>query len=294
MGIFKKYEDHRPEITGDEREKKGILLYFELIKRKFWNYVELNLLYFTTSLLSMAVYWAVLAGVIIPVIISTISRESWKVWSDMNGGMPIDKLQGSIIFYVATIGSVLLVMLFGGGVCSAGYHYVLRNYTRQENAFIFSDYFEQTGKNFFQALIVSIIDTLLVCVCLFSIAAYYTMMKKDGSMVNILAFAVMLFVFFIYAVMHTYIWTMMITFKISIWKIYKNALLLTFGAALNSIGYIVCASLFCALMIMFFAYMWIAAMGVLLFIGISAFNLLGHIFSYPVIKKYMIDNNNEN
>lgn len=293
MGIFKKYEDGRvAEISVNTPKKHGAALYFELFLRKFWNYVKLNLLYFGTSLVTIAIYWFVLATVIVPIVMNTLDEESWKVMADASGNMPVESLKGSIVFFVSLLVSLLVVTLFGGGVFSSGYNYVLRNYVREENAFLFSDYFEQTKKNLGQALAVSIIDKIVICVCLFSMASYYAMMKTGGGFKSAVAFALMLFVFFVYAAMHTYVWTVMVTFKVSVKQIYKNSMLLTFGSALRSIGYIAGAAAFCVVMTVLFAYFWIAALGIFLLIGMAAFNLAGSLSSYPVIKKYMMDNNN--
>ncbi len=294
MGIFKKYGDaNRREIRPDEPEKTGVLLYFELFKRKFWNYVKLNLLYFATSIISIAIYWVALAALIVPVLLSPISDETWKVLSDASGGMPLEQVQGSVIFTISCVGALLMVVLFGGGVCTAGYNYVLRNYVRQENAFLVSDFFEHTKKNFLQALIITIVDLIIVSTCLFSAASYYSMMKtQPEDMMPVFAFAIMLFALFIYANMHTYLWTIIVTFDISIWKAYKNSFFLTFAAAIRSVGFIVLTVAFCAGMVTLFSYFWIAGVGLFVLIAMSAFNLAGHIFSYPIIKKYMIDNNN--
>lgn len=296
MAILKKFNEgnRRPEITVDTPEKKGVFLFFELFLRKFWNYVKLNLLYFGTSIISILIYWFVLSSFVVPVVMGVIPEASWKVWADALNGMPVDILQGNIIFIVSLLGALLLVTFFGGGVCSAGYHYILRNYARQENAFFLHDFFGQTKKNFAQAIIVSIIDKVVICLCLFSASAYYAMMKTSDETFPIIAFAVMIFVLLIYAAIHNYIWTMMVTFKVNIKQLYKNSLLLTFGTAVRSIGYIVGVTAFTIVMTLLFAYVWIAALGVFMLIAMAAFNLCGHLVADPVIKKYMIDNNNEN
>ena len=109
-----------------------------------------------------------------------------------------------------------------------------------------------------------------------------------------IAFAVLLFALLVYAAMHIYIWTIMITFKVSLKQLFKNSLMLTMGTAVRTIGYIIGIVAFSAIMLTIFAYFSIVAFALFFVIAIAAFNLAGHMCSYPVIKKYMIDNNNKN
>ncbi|MBQ3054186.1 MAG: hypothetical protein IJC89_04700 [Clostridia bacterium] len=295
MRIFKRYgDDIKQEIIGKESEKKGLFLYFELLIRKFWKYVTLNLLYSFSSVVNLVIYWFVSSGFFVPLLLSSIPEENWKRWADASNGMPVEQFYGAISFFTACLIAFLLVLLFGGGVFSAGYNYVLRNYARQENSFMLSDYFAQTKNNFTQSLVVSVIDIIVLTIAMFSGCYYFSLMNNGGGTFAVIAFAIVVFALLIYAVMHTYMWTMLVTFKISIKQLFKNAFLLTFGAALNSILYIVILVIYTFISTVIFAYNWVLAGGIFIVIGFTAFNLAGHLISYPVIKKYMIGDTKEN
>ena len=294
MSIFKKIgqNNEKEQVLTD---KKGIFLYFELLLRKFWNYIKLNLLYVVTSLLTFAFYFIVNAAFVVPVILGTIPEENFGVMADAAGGMSLELFYGSLIWALSCIISLIIITFFGGGVCSAGYNYVLRNYARQENAYVFTDYFEQTKKNFKQSFILSLIDKILISMLLISASYYYVLMfESDAGFVPVIAFALMVFAILLYGVMHIYMWTMMVTFKVTLKQLFKNSFLLTIGTAVRTVFYILGMLIFTALAVVLFANSQIFVIVFYIILLFAAINLAGHLVSYPVIKKYMIDNNNKN
>ena len=293
MPLFNNYNrEPRIILTGNEPPKKGAALYFDLFTRKFWNYIKLNLLYVLTSIVTFAFYWMFMAVFILPMIFNSLPAGTFEELSKLNGSSVVE-IQSSITLLLGAILSVLLIVFFGGGIFSAGYNYVLRNYARQENAFLFSDYLEHTKKNFWLAFFASLIDKIIVCISLFGIVFYFSLLKTKGGALPIAALIILILVFEIYAVMHAYTWTQIVTFKLNLKQIYKNAFLLSFAAGLRSIAYIVAMLGYTVLMFLFYIRFMPIAVIVTILIAISAFNLGGHLYSYPVIKKYMLDNNKD-
>ncbi len=288
MALFKKVSDGNfREIRPDDPEKKGVKLYFELIKRKFWNYIKLNLLYFVLSLPTLALYSVVIAMFVMPNFLGILAPS--ETATDFSATMA----DGQLILFFSCLGAVLLVTFFGGGLFSAGYNYILRNYVRQENAYIVSDLFGQTKKNFGQALFVSVIDFIVVSVGMFSISYYFKEMVITRSPLFIFAFALLVFAFLLYVAMHTYMWTLMVTFKVSLKQIYKNSFMLTVGTASRSVVYMLAVALFIIVSTALLLYFQVIVFALFAIMFMALFNLAGQVFSYPVIKKYMIDNNND-
>ena len=120
------------------------------------------------------------------------------------------------------------------------------------------------------------------------------MYNASSAFFYIIAFAALLCALLCYAAMHMYMWTIMVTFIVSLKQLFKNAFLLTFGTAVRSIGYIIGMLAFAVVSVVIFAYVPMLAISLFLILLIAMFNLAGHICSYPVIKKYMIDNTNKN
>ena len=294
MSFLKKYSDSNfREIRPEDPDKKGIKLFWELFTRKFWSYIKLNLLYAFTSILSLVVYWCILAMYVVPGILSAISSETIEMMA-AKADSTVEMFAGSIIFYFSGIGALLLVTFFCGGICSAGYNYILINYVRQENAYVFSDFFNQTRKNAGQAFALSIIDILVVSTGLFSLSYYFGLMLNGGGALCVFAFGLLVFALLMYIAMHTYLWTIMVTFKVSLKQLFKNSLMLTIGTAVRTVIYMLCVVAFTVLTLGLFAYSPIVVAMMFFVVLMVLFNLAGHIFSYPVIKKYMIDNNNQN
>ena len=293
MRILKKPgENTRREIHSTDIDKKGIFLFWELFRRKFWNYIKLNLLYVITSVVSLVIYWCVFANFVIPWVIEVLPQDAFKDMA-VQAQTTVEIFKSSVYFFYSCLAALICVTIFGGGVCSAGYNYVLRNYVRQENAYIFSDYFSQTKKNFGQALVVSVIDKILLSIAFFSLAYYYADIVHNGTMLSIIAFGVLVFALLFYATMHTYMWTIMVTFNVTIKQLFKNSFMLTVGTAARSVVYMICLAVFLVIAVILFAYSPLVVASLFLVLLMSVINLAGHIFSYPVIKKYMIDNNNK-
>ena len=119
MALFKKiHENNFREIRPDDPDKKGIFLFWELFRRKFWSYIKLNLLYVCTSIISLVFYWMVLADLIVRGIRSLPEAALDEITTTAK--MMPDELISAFSFLYAAIGALLLVTLFGGGVCSAG------------------------------------------------------------------------------------------------------------------------------------------------------------------------------
>ena len=69
--------------------------------------------------------------------------------------------------------------------------------------------------------------------------------------------------------------------------------MLSFAAGLRSVAYIVAMLAYTVLMVFLFVRFMPIAVILTIFLAISAFNLGSHLYSYPVIKKYMLDNNKD-
>lgn len=108
------------------------------------------------------------------------------------------------------------------GPFTAGFTYVIRNYAKQEHTFLISDFFEHAIKNWKQALITSVITYLVLYVLLQSLVIYNSMFFSSGMPLGVLytLFAVVLFLF---TVMVFYVYPMMVTFRMSLKVIFKNA-----------------------------------------------------------------------
>ncbi len=272
-GIFGFFDFTKPGrgVRKDEPQKKGVARFFELFFRKFWNYLKLNLLYFITS---------------IPAFIYYVFLLTWLLGDLLiTAGAPQDDMISGILLFSAMF-AMIIIMFCAGSPCVTGYTYILRNYVREEHAWLLSDFFEHTRKNFKQGLAAFLIDIAVITVFLINIR-FYLIMCAQGTiyLVLICIFAILLIIYFI---MHTYIWTMMVTFSLKLKQIYKNAFLLSFLALPRNLGGIIVRGAIAGFLFFSFINELIALL-LCVFIMISAMGLIAQMFSYPVIKKYMLD-----
>jgi|LSQX01.2.fsa_nt_gb uncharacterized membrane protein YesL len=181
----------------------------------------------------------------------------------------------NIIYFLTCIPIVTI------GPATAGFTYVLRNFSREDHAWVTSDYFEHGFKNFKQAFIVSIIDFILLYLGWFS----YNFYSQYAEGYLVYGKYIILIMGFIYLFMHFYIYQMMVTFKLSLKQIYKNAFIFAIARLPQNILILILTIL---VSILFYYYVLI---GVLLtpVIVLSTVGFIINFYVYHVIKKYMLD-----
>lgn len=121
-------------------------------------------------------------------------------------------------FWEALLGIAVFYILVGAPFLS-GIAYVIRNFSRQEHAWI-SDIFTIARKNYWRSVVVGLIDVVLAFMLYFSFA-FYSM--QAGEMYYLRYVIGMLAILFLW--MHYYLYTMLVTFDFSIKALYLNSLL---------------------------------------------------------------------
>ena len=112
------------------------------------------------------------------------------------------------------------------GPFTAGFTYVIRNYAKQEPTFLISDFFEQSKKNIKQALITSVLSVLFAYVLMQAFVFYNYFFISRGMRVGVF-YALAAIVFILYTIMMFYIYPLMVTFKLKLGAIIKNAWIFT-------------------------------------------------------------------
>ena len=106
------------------------------------------------------------------------------------------------------------------GLANVGLTNVARNIARDKHSFGLSDFFDTIKKNWKQGLVAGIINVIVFALLAMSFM-FYNLIKNSTMAAIGLGLSFMLF--FIFAVMNFYIWTLMITFKFKLSQIYKNS-----------------------------------------------------------------------
>ena len=299
-----------PNIFDMNRDGKGVdpgedttpnlSYFFKLIFRKFSNLITLNLMMFAMVLpIAIAVY-VFFNGPQMPTMSSpAYSALMGAQLAGAGGSELLTKLmhilpQVNFITYnsyASWLPYVLIAVLaITWGWQNTGVTYILRGLVRGDGVFMFSDYFYAIKKNFKQGLILGLMDAGIIIVLI--IDFMYTWSARSNYWSYLMFFAVTALII-VYLFMRMYIYLMMITFNISLYKMLKNALIFTaLGIKRNlmaGLGILLCIALWAALAYIGLQY----NLGFLIFIpALIMFALIAFISvycAYPVIKKHMID-----
>ncbi|MBE6936452.1 MAG: hypothetical protein E7458_08140 [Ruminococcaceae bacterium] len=210
-GFFREFSRSGKGVSKDAPDKKRFILFFEILWRKLWQIIGINILYFIIIL-------PVLSYVVVFVL------QSVGITSADVADNTLFVVFGYILSLPAGLMWTLIAVsaiLYGPATC--GLTYILRNFTRQEHAWTFSDFFDRAKQNFKQGLIAGIIDLVLIMSC----AMYIAMDTSSlGGMWYLGIFKyVALTIAVIYFIMRFYIYLMIVTFDMDFKAIFKNALL---------------------------------------------------------------------
>lgn len=202
-------------------------------------------------------------------------------------GLPNQVLVNTSLTYVFI--GIGALTLFTFGIVNAGTAYVLRNIAMGEPVFVWSDFWYAVKRNWKQAILFGIIDAFINVVLIFNI---YTTMSS-GDFITSLMFWANVALVILYFFMRCYFYVQMVTFKLSIFKIFKNSLIFTMlGLKRNIMAFLGCAILILLEILFIFS-----AGGILISLGValplaimfSAMAYMKVYASYFKIKEIMID-----
>lgn len=242
MGLFGgNYSKPGPGVYKNAPEKKGLNLFYEIFFRKFWKLIQLNLMYIVTLLPTFAIIF-LLSGMISNKL--TVNTDALAALSDASFTQA-QAAQISITMDLMTrfFISVFFTVFWGGGPATAGFVYILRSFIWEDSVFLASDYFRHIKSNFKQAIAVWIIDIAVFTAMCYAYFFY-------GSQANIMYFLkyVILVLAFFYTMLHLFLYHLLVTYKLTIPKLYKNSALF----ALSSLPWCVLTIAVTAFLILIF------------------------------------------
>lgn len=273
------------------------ITFFKTFGRNIWNFVSLNFIYLVLNIPIFFGLFALSGNLNYD---SPIPSDPFypQVFGMMNiKPTPILQLHFArlgaeteiSVFTPATYVflAITLLAVFTFGLSNCGMAHVLRGYTRKDPVFLFTDFFDCVKSNWKQALPMGIIDIAIMAVCLF-VFNFWKNYPVSGFIYDI-AFYLSIFVLAVYFFMRFYMYTLLITFDLSIFKILKNSFIFALlGIKRNLIALIGIASV---LILNFCLFILFMPLGIILpfVITVSFCSFIAIYCTYPVIKKIMID-----
>lgn len=258
MGLFSnKYDRSGAGISKDEARKKGMALFFDLLGRKFWSLMWLNVLFVLFF---------------IPIM---LTFPAFLMIKNNNAA-------------IAVICLLVLIFAIIIGPATAGMMKVLRYFYIEKHTFIARDFFSGVKENFKKASIIGFIDCFVLISAYASLQVYPTlaaMYSKFFYIPMVITFSL----FLVVLIMNFYIFLMLTATDLSLKNLLKNSFTLSIVAAKQNL--LTVAVIVAVLFIMSLLLLNVFQVFALL-IPIFPAAFLGFVICfncYPLIQKYVID-----
>lgn len=188
---------------GISKEEAAQRSYFDILGRHFWH-------------ICAASFWFALSNIL-------LFGSSAYLFASYFGGDNLVAVTTAFLngqSFLIPVAPFVPLMLTGP--FTAGFTYVIRNYAKQEHTFIVSDFFEQSKKNWKQALLSGILSYLVMYLLLQAFVFYNSFFIAAGLPLGVLytLFAVAAILLIIMAF---YMYPIMVTFKMNYRTVLKNA-----------------------------------------------------------------------
>ena len=277
FGLFD-YTKPGPGVPKDAPPKSPFIVFFEILQRKFWNFIKINMMFLIFNLP------AVLAGMFV---LFTFFPHIFPDAMESPEALFKDTIMKFVLLTV-----MMCVPMITTGPAQAGFTYILRNYSREEHAFIWGDFKDAAISNLKQSLIVSTINFLVTFLTLLSIRAYWILTEDIGQIPGLLGLAglaVMFMMLMLFACMNIYIYPLMVTFELTLKQLYKNSLIFAIIKFIPNMGILLLNAF-----IVFFTFGLIIPFNPLvgfvpyIFLTLSLTGFITNFYAYPKLRKYIL------
>lgn len=294
FGFFD-YTKEGPGIDPDEPPRGAIASFFGVLSRKFWKLITINLLYIAANIPAFIIAFFI-GGIVMQAILPGLNLENLNsLWDPamLGEGQSAEQLSATVLLVINALVAATAVGLgfVVVGPSHAGISFIMRNYAREEHAFVWSDFIVHAKKNWKQSALVSIISSILFVAV--PVAINFYAQAISNAIFRIMLTTLLVILFITFAVMLMYIYQMMITFNLTVKQMAKNAWLFFVLRLPFNIG-ILLAELLIILVIPFAFLLTLGTLGVIitlfyyLFFAFSINLLLVNFFINRQLQRFMI------
>ncbi len=280
-------------VDKDAPPKRAFFRYIELFWRKRFKLIGANVLYFGCN---------ILVTLLVITMMYILSSLSLTVSGTTNmAEWMSNQLNADTFYRIILIGTMMFtcIPIFSVGPFQAGFTYLLKSFVKEEPVFLWTDFSTKARSNKKLGLKVGLINGIIGFLLMLDAIVYVSIANDTSgiyaSIPGVLLFIAAVFLIFGFALffmMNLYIYPMIVTFNITLKQLYKNAFLFSFIKWLPN-------------MLILIADLLIITVPLFLIPGTAAFYVSGILFVfitpaligftnnfyvYPIIKKYMIDN----
>ena len=265
FNFFSSYNKPGPGVEKDEPPKSAPIRFFEIYFRKFGKLLQANLI-FVLPTIAVALLMGILYF-LVPHLLFKLSPNTEAIDLTINYLVPLP-----------------LILLFP---FMAGLTLITRNFSREEHAFIWSDFWDAVKANWKYFLINGFIVYIVYFLMSFSMRYYFGRAAEEAIFYVPFAFCAILTLIFLIA--QYYIPVMFITFDLKFGQVYKNALIFVLAGFGRNL--IVTAVLIVLALLIPFPTSPISMTIFLILTLFWLFSFVSYLVNfavYPVIDRYMI------
>jgi uncharacterized membrane protein YesL len=198
-GFFNRmyYGDPRkPDLKKEDVKGSRFKIFFTVLPIRFWQLIQLNLLY--------SIFW-VPAFLLLQVQL-LVSQKT---------GEPV-----SLLFFLLMIPCLMLT-----GPATAAVSYIIRNWARDEHSWVWTDFKDAWKDNWKQGMLMMLINGIVLL--LFSVNVMFYGQMANNSFLYAFLYYFMIMVGILFAMMNLFIFPMIVTYRLNLRQIIRNAFILT-------------------------------------------------------------------
>ncbi|MCQ2437695.1 MAG: YesL family protein [Clostridia bacterium] len=178
--------------------------------------------------------WSAMIGVNLLYILCWLPATIWTLMNlaalTANEVIDLEAIQSLASAYLIILIPCILIT----GPFTAGVTYVMRNWSRDEHSFVLSDFWDAVKGNWKQSLGVSLISGIFPMLAYVAISFYGSIAKSSVLFTVPLVLVIMVFV--IWKLAEMVIYTMMVTYELSLMNLIRNSILLTVARLPLAVG----------------------------------------------------------
>ena len=216
MGLFERMyygKAGKRDYSEQDMPKNRVSLFFRVFKDHFFDLIKVNFLQIVFWLPFL--FWTYIN-------FAAIQSIDVQAMVDAGGGYTELMAQINGYLFMWLLGLIPCVAITGPS--SAGAAYVMRNWARDQHAFLFSDFKDAFKANWKQALFVSV-ATAFVPTLAYTAVSYYGAMATE-NIVMFLPMVVVVCAAILWTIMLPLLYPMMIGYELRLRDLLKNALLM--------------------------------------------------------------------
>lgn len=231
--LFNFNKDGKGVSKDDVDGPPNLATFFKKYKRKFSRLLSVNIfmvlgnfpIFFAGMALAGygAVHSTVAASPLFPAIYTISKFDASPVTAALQSifGLQVPLTVNTTVSYI--LFALSLLTLFTFGLTNVGTTYILRNLIKGDPVFMWSDFWYAIKRNVRQGILLGIIDIVASFLLVFNVGFYFNTL--NGSFLNGILFYVSLAMLILFYFMRYYMYLLLITFDLSIFKILKNSLI---------------------------------------------------------------------